>query len=179
MYESHWKLDAKPFENTSDPRFYYPSDAHQGALLKLRYTIENRHGGALLAGAPGLGKTLLIQTLRRHLQDQFAPLVHLVFPQMPPDQLLAYLAGELTPQADSSEIASVEQSVRKIQRILTENSEAKRHAVVVVDEAHLLKETGALETMRLLLNFEFEGRPTFTLLLVGQPSLLPVGMAHG
>ena len=31
MYEAYWQLTAKPFENTSDTRFYYPVEAHQGA----------------------------------------------------------------------------------------------------------------------------------------------------
>ena len=64
MYESYWKLNQKPFENCSDPRFYYPGESHQAALLKLRYAIENRRGGALLAGPCGSGKTLLVGMLR-------------------------------------------------------------------------------------------------------------------
>ena len=44
MYESYWQLDRRPFENTSDPQFYYPGESHQGAMLKLRYAIENRKG---------------------------------------------------------------------------------------------------------------------------------------
>jgi general secretion pathway protein A len=42
----------------------------------------------------------------------------------------------------------------------------------VIDEAHLLEDCGALETLRLLLNFEFEGRPALTLVLVGQMNLV-------
>ena len=36
MYESYWQLGQKPFENCCDPRFYYPGESHQAALLKLR-----------------------------------------------------------------------------------------------------------------------------------------------
>lgn len=174
MYESYWQVDSKPFENSADARFYYPCDAHQGALLKLRYAIENRRGGALLAGAGGLGKTLLVQTLSEQLSEENSPLVHLVFPQMPPDQLVTYLADELdAASAPRGESSSVEQSVRRLQIALQDNAQAGRHAVVVIDEAHLLEETGALETMRLLLNFQHQAEPMMTLLLVGQPALLP------
>ena len=58
MYETYWRLTQKPFENAADPRFYYPAESHQAALLKLRYAIENRRGAALLAGPSGSGKTL-------------------------------------------------------------------------------------------------------------------------
>jgi len=63
--------------------------------------------------------------------------------------------------------------VRRIERRLISNSRRGRHAVLVVDEAHLLDGQSTLEALRLLLNFELEGAPALTLLLVGQPALLP------
>ncbi len=51
---------------------------------------------------------------------------------------------------------------------------AGRHAVIVIDDAQDLADTGALETIRLLLNFEHGATAAWTVLLVGQPSLLPV-----
>jgi general secretion pathway protein A len=173
MYETYWHLEKKPFENCSDPRFYYPCESHQGAMLKLRYAIENRRSAALLAGPSGSGKTLLVTMLRAVLGQQYTPFVHLVFPQMEPEQLLAYLAGELTGRTDVPE-ESVHQSIRRIERFLAANTEQGRHAVVAVDEAHLLDDGRVLEALRLLLNFEVAGRPGLTLLLVGQPGILPI-----
>lgn len=51
MYQAYWQLGGRPFENCIDPKFYYPSEVHQGALLKLRYAVESQRGAALLAGA--------------------------------------------------------------------------------------------------------------------------------
>ncbi|MCA9204712.1 MAG: AAA family ATPase [Planctomycetales bacterium] len=172
MYETYWQLDTKPFENTSDSRFYYPSESHQGALLKLRYAIESRRGAALLSGASGLGKTLLVNALLRQLPESYSPVVRLVFPQMPPDQLLAYLADELTGERNP-QTPTVQQSVQRIEHFLAHNVQARRHAVIVIDEAHLLEDLHSLETVRLLLNFELSTQAPLTLLLVGQPSLLP------
>lgn len=171
MYESYWQLTAKPFENTSDTEFYYPGESHQGALLKLRYAVENRRSAVLLAGAAGLGKTLLVHALTRQLSDQYRPVAHLVFPQMPPDQLLAYLADELTGERTGS-TPTIDQSVRRLEQVLFENAQAGRHAVLIIDEAHLLQDAETLETIRLLLNFEFDARPAFTLLLAGHPGLV-------
>jgi len=173
MYEAYWQLRHKPFENCADPRFYYPGESHQAALLKLRYAVENQRGGALLCGASGSGKTLVVGMLRTLLGQRFTPLVHLVFPQMAADQLLAYLAGQLTGMADGAAPA-VPQSIRRIEQFLATNTQEGRHAVVVIDEAHLLEGAKTLETLRLLLNFEFNCRPGLTLLLSGQPALLPM-----
>ncbi|MCH8046326.1 MAG: AAA family ATPase [Planctomycetes bacterium] len=175
MYESYWKFNKKPFENVSDDRFYYPSETHQGALLKLRYAIESRRGAALLAGPSGSGKTLLVRALRKQLSETYSPLLHVVFPQMPAAELLRYIADGLDTTSDAAAAggAQVSDSVQRIERALADNASAGHHAVIVIDEAQLLAETGALETMRLLLNFETDAQPNLTLLLVGQTSLLP------
>ena len=174
MYESYWKLQHKPFENCCDPRFYYPGESHQAALLKLRYAVENQRGGAVLAGPSGSGKSLLVGMLRTLLGKRFAPLTHLVFPQMPTDQLLAYLAGELTGEPIPQGPTALATSIRQIERFLSSNAEQGQHAVIVVDEAHLLDDGQAWEALRLLLNFESGGRPALTLLLAGQTGILPV-----
>jgi type II secretory pathway predicted ATPase ExeA len=172
MYESHWRLTQKPFEPGADEKFYYPGESHQAALLKLRYAIENRRGAALLAGASGTGKTMLAGMLAGMLGEPFSPLVRVVFPQMTPSELLAYLAAGLDgAEADNS---GVEQSVRRIERFLADNARRGNHAVVILDEAHLLDGPRILETLRLLTNFESGARPALTLLLAAGPGILPV-----
>jgi general secretion pathway protein A len=171
MYEAYWQLDRRPFENNSDLRFYYPGESHQGAILKLRYAVENRRAAALLSGASGSGKTLLFGQLRRHLAKQYRPLVHLVFPQMPAELLLAYLADELAAPGPSTP-NNVEQTVRRIHEFLVQNAAQDQHAVITIDEAHLIDDTRTWEALRLLLNFEPNGQSALTLLLVGQPGLL-------
>ena len=174
MYEQYWQIDRKPFDNASDPAFYYPAEPHQGALLKLRYAVESRRSAALLAGPAGLGKTMLVQQLRQQLSEQFVPFAHLVFPQMPADQLLAFLASELGAVSGHEAGMTIDGTVQAIERFLVQNSRQGRHAVVVVDEAHLLQDPETLEVLRLLLNFEVDGHSAMTLLLVGQTSLLPL-----
>jgi len=173
MYESYWKLKQRPFENHADPRFFFPGESHQAALLKLRYAIENRRGGAMLAGTSGSGKTLVAGMLRESLDERFAPFVHLVFPRMSCAELTGYLADELEGCDTSAANSGVSQSIRRIERFLADNTEQGRHAVVIVDEAHLLGGTETFETLRLLLNFESAGQPGLTLVLVGQTGLLP------
>lgn len=174
MYETYWQLHQKPFEMGADPRFYYPGETHQAALLKLRYAVESCRGGTLLAGPSGCGKTLIIGLLRQMLGPDCFPFVHLVFPQMSAAELLAYLAGELTGETYPDRCPGVQETVRQIERFLAENTARGRRAVVVVDEAHLCDDPATLEAIRLLLNFEPAGQPGMTLFLSGQTALLPI-----
>src|SRR4249919_345946 len=101
MYLSYWQLSSKPFEPFAVGGTFFPCEAHEAALLKLRYAVENRRGAALLAGPSGSGKTMLVHMLRESLGPKFSPLVHLVFPQMSGRDLLVYLAEQLgAPPAD-------------------------------------------------------------------------------
>jgi len=172
MYEKYWQLSTKPFDGGGDARFYYPSEVHQGALLKLRYAIEARRGGALLAGMSGSGKTMLVQSLERQLAENYAPFVHLVFPLLAPGELVSLLAIELG-AVTTAQQPSAEHCIRAVQTFLTENTRQGRHAVVAVDEAQLLADTPAMETLRLLMNLNRGTDPVLTLLVVGQSGLLP------
>jgi general secretion pathway protein A len=172
MYLDYWQLTTKPFDSAANRIAFYPSETHEAALLKLRYAVENQRGAVLLAGPAGVGKTMLVQLLCAELADTFRPQAHLVFPQMSSRDLLVYLADELGAPPAENPRYTIEESVRRLEQMLQQNAESGRHALVVVDEAHLLEDCGALETLRLLLNFEHFGRPALTLIFVGQMSLV-------
>jgi type II secretory pathway predicted ATPase ExeA len=171
MYEAYWQLEARPFDHAADARFYYPGESQQGALLKLRYALEMRQPAALLAGPAGVGKTALVQSLLRKCSEALSPRLQIVYPQLDSDQLLAYLAAELAP-GSPLRVDSPEQNLRLLERTLVENSRAGKHALIIIDEAHLLANSGGLETVRLLLNLQRDGAPVATLMLIGQTGLL-------
>jgi general secretion pathway protein A len=172
MYLDYWQLASKPFEPGADRARFFSSETHEAALLKLRFAVENRRGAVLLAGPPGVGKTMLVQLLRSELAETFQPQAHVVFPQMSSRDLLVYMAETLKAQPADPPRHTIEESVRRLESTLQRNAAEGRHAVVVIDEAHLLEDCGALETLRLLLNFEAAGGPALTLVLVGQMNLI-------
>jgi general secretion pathway protein A len=86
-------------------------------------------------------------------------------------ELVAYLAGEMGALASPSTSVPLDESVRRLQHFLIDNTRRGHKAVVAIDEAHLLVDSEALDALRLLLNLE--GAAELTLLLVGQPQLLP------
>lgn len=174
MYAEHWKLTGRPFENRAESQFYYPAETHQAALLKLHYAIENRRAAALLCGPGGMGKSLIVEMLRKQLGEQFRPICPIVFPAMSSEQLIRYVVDQLDGNhAESPREISLDLS--RFERFLRQNIQSKRHAVIVVDEAHLLEQHDLLEPLRLLLNIAAEesaGESAWTLVMVGQPTLL-------
>ncbi|MEK6248221.1 MAG: AAA family ATPase [Planctomycetales bacterium] len=169
MYKRYWNLNKRPFEAAAEPEFYYPNESHQGALLKLRYAIENRQGAALLTGDSGLGKTQLVRTLQEHIA--VSPLVHVVYPKMGSNELLAYIARDLTASENNLD-GPADESIRRIHQGLQANAEQGRHAVLVIDEAHIMDPHEGLEAIRLLLNLQIHTQPAFSVLLVGQTGVL-------
>lgn len=179
MYLDYWQLDAKPFEPGYAAGSLYLGPPHQAALHKLRYAIESRRAAAVLSGVAGSGKTLLVETLRQQLGEVYYPFVRVVFPQMTERDLLVYLAEQCgAPPADPPR-HTIEESLRRLEFLLAENSRSDRHAVIVVDEAHLLEDSGLVEPLRLLLNLGSLEKPALTLLLVGQPAVVPMVRRHG
>jgi general secretion pathway protein A len=178
MYTDYWQLASKPFEPTGEPPWYYPSEVHQGALLKLRYVIESRRTCAVLASAPGLGKSMLVGSLQRQLNAPFGPFSQVVFPLMPPRELLAYMVNELQAPTIEPATFTIEESLRRLELRLVELANQGQHAVLTIDEAQWLGEGRALETIRLLLNFVEVHHLPLTVLLVGQTSLLTLLDRH-
>ena len=177
MYSQHWKLNHRPFENTLEPEFFFPSQTHQAALLKLRYLIENQKGAGVLVGPTGTGKTFVTHRLAKELSQQAGPWLNFVFPQMSADDLLTDVAirlgGEsLVADWPKHSVLPRSAALRIIERSLDEHSRAGRHPVLVIDDAHLIDDPATLQALELLLNFQQPPQRAFSLILLGDRLLL-------
>ncbi len=174
MYEGYWHLSGNPFENWGEDHFYYPSEVHETALLQAQYAVENRRAAVAICGDCGMGKSLVADRLALCLSEAEAPIARVVFPHLSGEQLLGYIADELTGQCGPPD-EPPRMTLRRLTDFLGDNIEQRRHAVLIVDEAHLLSGPDQLETLRLLLNLKHDrsrGEAAMTLLLVGQTTLL-------
>ncbi|MBN8604194.1 MAG: AAA family ATPase [Planctomycetes bacterium] len=176
MYEEHWQLNGRPFENSvGKGSAYYPAECHQAALLKLIYAIENRRGLALLCGQTGVGKSLIVQLLRTRLPENSSPLITVSYPALNPTELVRYIAQSLNPAEETRTYIDTADAVLSIQNSLRRFVEQGRHPVLVFEEAHLMESYSGLETARLLLNLlsdESEGESVWTMIFSGLPTLL-------
>jgi len=173
MYEEYWKLKSRPFRNTPEPAFFYPSKAHEEALTKLTYAVTENMGAAMLTGAYGCGKTLLSVVLISQLGIRHAVASCIAQPNMTHLDLLRTVARSMTeenlPSVRSELVADSLMEV--IGRALRENGRDGKHTVLTIDEAHLMDSQAVLEMTRLLLNFQDKGSFLLTLILLGHPEL--------
>lgn len=174
MYESYWELQRKPFENDFDSEFCFPSQSYQSALLKMLYVIEQGQGAGMLVGGVGCGKSYLISQLANELPPQFGPLIHLVFPQMNAEELLAYLAVEMgvSPKSIEGNGSRLDKILKQLETHLSQYVIGGQNPVIVVDEAHTIAEPEVLQALQLLMNFQQHPQKKFSLLLVGERGLL-------
>jgi general secretion pathway protein A len=175
MYEEHWNLATDPFDPRMAPPFYYPSETHQAALLKLSYALETQRSAVVLCADAGTGKSMLVENSISQLPDPISPIVRVPYPAMPSEQLVRYLARQVEPEVQLEPNALFSHSVEILDRFLRRNLSQGKHALVVVDEAHLLDAYGSLHALRILLNLasdQARSESSWTLCLVGGSSLL-------
>ena len=174
MYENHWGLSRLPFLAKVDSESYYPSESHQAAALKLMFAVEQRRSVAVLCGEPGLGKTMLLESCLTQLPEHVTPITKVVFPAMPPEQLLRFIIRQMGPVEQNAQL-DVSESIETLERFLRHNLAEGNHAVVAIDEAHMLEQYGSLEPLRLILNLAGDACETespLTLVLAGGTTLI-------
>src|SRR5262245_58252656 len=67
MYEAHWNLAEKPFENDQNVKFFYESKNHNQALVRILYATEQGKSLAVLVGECGSGKTYVCRRAKDEL----------------------------------------------------------------------------------------------------------------
>ncbi len=166
MFESHFGLREKPFRKTPDPRYLFLNEDYEEALEQLLYAVEERDL-ALLTGEVGAGKTLLSRALVDRLGDRYE-VGMILNPRLSPRQFLRTVASEIGVSEPRFHAADL---LEQIHDRLLELDEAKRPALLIVDEAQLIPGKATFEEIRLLTNFQLDDRNLIALVLIGQSEL--------
>ncbi len=174
MYEAYWGLTDKPFENTPNPKFLYSSKEHEEALFRLLYVVEQKKGAAMLTGIFGCGKTVLGRALLGKLNKNIYRIAFITNPYLKSVELLRTIARQLgvTELSDRMSEMSSDAFLQRIEEVLINNSQDGKETLVIIDEAHMIRDDDIFEELRLLLNFQTEEKFLLTLILMGQSELL-------
>ncbi len=176
MYEAYWGLSAAPFQNVPDPKFFCPLPACQDILEKLLYVVQYGKGGALLTGEVGSGKSTLSRVFLLQLEEDRYDIGLVLNPSMPADELMHEIALQLGVSASGVQRSAL---FRALNEHLLANAQGGKATVLIIDEAHTIKDDAVFEDLRMLLNFQFNDRQLLTLILLGPPELRDVVARHG
>lgn len=170
MYEEHWSLKCLPFQILPDTGLYYPTKIHEDAIKRIMYAIKTLKGSALLTGDIGAGKTIVVNLIIKKLfidKDKYE--VALInHPTIDCDSFMKMVLVQFGIRSESSEKMDM---IHTFQEWLVSTYTRGKHAVLIIDEAHLIKNIDIFEEIRLFSDFQVNNRPLLTLVLVGSSEI--------
>jgi len=168
MYLEHWGLNDFPFENVTNPRYYFESNTHRILCEDLNDAIIRRKGAIVLTGEIGCGKSTITQRILLNLPENRFDVALITYSMLSPIEMLYEVSQQLgldVPEQDKNSI------LKALRDHLTKNAETGRGTLICIDEAQSIPSIDTFEELRLLLNFQLGSSFLVSLLFVGQPEL--------
>ncbi len=169
-YTDYFNFDREPFSNAPNDKFYFDSEQHNQALLRLKYSVDSNKGLAVLIGGIGTGKT----TLARKMLDQLpidkyeSSLLVMIHSAITPDWILSRICMQLG--VKNPDVSPLKMLKQLYERLLQINSEGRK-AVVLIDEAQMLQTKELMEEFRGLLNLEIPDKKLLNIVFFGLPEI--------
>ena len=164
MYRDFYGYTDKPFQLSPDSRFYYNSKPHNRAMAYLRYGLEKREGFIVITGGIGTGKTMLVRHLLNELESSDVIAAQLVTTQVEPEDMLRIVCASLGLGQDGVPKSTL---LDKLERFFRAREAEGKRVLLVVDEAQNLP-IASLEELRMLSNFQVDGKSLLQSFLLGQ-----------
>jgi type II secretory pathway predicted ATPase ExeA len=172
-YVKFYGMEAEPFRNEPDRRFYFEGNAPSQARIRLLRGLWQCKGLCVLVGGPGCGKTTLARHLLDSLNGKNRTVRLLAIPHSACDAgwvlpRIAAAFGVTRPATGAMGLLG--QIMEQFARIKAAGS----HPVLFIDEAQMLRNRDVMEEFRGLLNLEHKGAKLLSLVLLGLPELSEV-----
>jgi putative secretion ATPase (PEP-CTERM system associated) len=165
MFEEFYGFQAKPFQLTPDPAFYFESLTHKKALSYLGYGLAQGEGFVVITGEVGAGKSTLVAHLMATIDPARMTVANVVTSALDGEAIIHVVAQAFGLPVAGHDKAS---ALGAIERFLHDEARAGRRCLLIVDEAQNLT-VEALEELRMLSNFQLGSHPLLQTLLLGQP----------
>ena len=169
MYESYYGLNSKPFQLTPDPEFFFASKWHKRAMSYLQYGLSQAEGFIVITGGIGTGKTTIANSLLANIEHDIVA-AQIVTPKLNPDELVKMVAAKFAISVEGKTKADI---LKDLETYLFDLSKVGQRALLLVDEAQNLP-LETIEELRMLSNFQQQGKPLLQSFLLGQEELQPI-----
>ena len=173
MYLRHFTLTRFPFHDTLETDELFDSAAITEAEARVHHLLELK-GIGLLTGEVGSGKTTVCRKVTASLHAGLYRLLYVTLSTGNVMDMYKSIAWELGLPAERNR-AGASRAIRdEVTRLVLE---AKQQPVLVIDEAHHLR-NDVLEDLRLLTNYQMDADNRLCLLLVAVSDFLCVSRFH-
>lgn len=163
MYRSHYSLNKKPFQLTTDPKFLWLGEKHKEALATLKYGVIDQKGFLLVTGDVGTGKTTLINALLETIEKDTL-VANITDPALTLIEFYNFVALSFNiPQKFNTKIDFIVYFRQFLKKVNSEN----KSVLLIIDEVHQLSKE-ILEHIRLLSNIEHPEEKLVNIFFVGQ-----------
>lgn len=169
-YTDYFDFEREPFSNAPNDRFYFNSEQHNQALLRLKYSVDSDKGLAVLVGGVGTGKTTLARRMLDNLpiEKYESSLLVMIHSAITPEWILSRICMQLgVKNPDVNPLKMLKQLYERLLQIEKEG----RKAVVLIDEAQMLQTRELMEEFRGLLNLEIPDKKLLNIVFFGLPAL--------
>ncbi len=171
MYRSYWGLRENPFSNTFNPRFFFLTRNQEEAVRKFLNVFTNNKAVMMLLGPTGVGKTHLCKLIASQMTEAGVNVAHMITPRLSAEHFCKEVARKLgLPNYGRTEI-----STQELYDSMSDKDE-DIPSLLILDEAQAITDEMAFDAIRIMLDFDKNGRLLHTLLISGDDSL--VGRIH-
>ena len=167
MYETYFDCNWRPFSSTPEPRSYVAVAEFPEIAQRIKATLLDGQGIAMLTAPAGLGKSMLSRRVLYELRESFET----VFLSDASFRTRRSLLQAILFEMGHSYSGLPEQELRLELRRAVDNSCGHFQGIAIaVDEAHRLPPR-LLDELRVIADLQHDGRSSIRLLLTGQLEL--------
>lgn len=169
MYKIFYNMKEDPFDNTIDPKIFFPSPSHNQVLSFILSELRSNETYILIVGEYGIGKTLVCNYLVDHLKkDENFSLVVIPNPGYSYRSILKLMLEKIDPLF---EFKSIEDGQDKILDYIT-NKSGSKDIIVILDDAQDVDLINTLPKLMSLGRVAVSDKPCLKFVIFGHLNFL-------
>jgi type II secretory pathway predicted ATPase ExeA len=166
MYRQRYQLNSDPFSKAILAKDASATKDFTECSARLDF-LEHNRGLALITAAPGYGKTFCMRAFAERQNTNLVKVVYLCMSTLSTMEFYRQLCVALGLDAKYRKADMFRDIQANLDYLYTVK---KIHCIVIIDEAQYLN-AAILRDLKMLMNFNYDSRDRFSLVLSGQPML--------